>query len=189
MVIPDNFWLSMRHFETEENKKGIYIGQQAYPICNTDINTNGHLETLDKCSVFASTLLRSKQTVDYITSTFDNVQFNVIYTDALIERGLGDFEGKSKNLARQNKSFFIDDKFIVELTPPNGEGFVFFRNRVSLILEQIRKQHQNSHILIISHLQVLRMIRFCMDNNFNYSQWHSINYSHGEVIKEHYGKK
>lgn len=188
-MVNTHLWLSMRHFTTNEYQQGIYMGQQPYPICDTNIITNSLLEKIEHCVIYASTLLRSKQTVDYVLSSFRNTHFDVLYSNDLIERGLGDFEGKPKKIVRQNPDFFIDNKFMVELTPPNGESFRDFRERVTQILEDISKTYYSSNVLVISHLQVLRMIHFCMLKSNDYSHWHDVNYIHGEVVEETYGKE
>lgn len=182
-------WLSMRHFVTNEYLNDIYMGQQQYEICNTDIITNGLLDNLNECTIFASTLVRSRQTVEYVVSEFRNIKFNVVFLDKLNERGLGDFEGKQKFIIRQNTQFFKNGKLIVEKTPPNGEKLIDFRFRVNLALEIIRDEFKNKSILVISHLQVLRMIRFCMLEKNDYTHWHDINYTHGEIVRECYGER
>ena len=51
------------------------------------------------------------------------------------------------------------------------------------------EESKSSNILVVSHLQTLRMIKFCILETDNYEIWHNINYTHGEIIKEDYGKK
>lgn len=187
-MVETKYWLSMRHFVTKEYINGIYMGQQQYEICNTNIKENGLLNNLDSCTIFASTLTRSKQTVDFVVSQYNNINFEVVFSDNLIERGLGDFEGKSKIIIRQDPTFFINNQFLVEKTPPNGEKFEDFRSRVNDEIKVIMEEHKKKNVLIISHLQVLRMIHFCVTNNYDYSNWHNINYAHGEIMRERYGK-
>ena len=93
-MVDQNVWLSMRHFLTNEYRNNIYMGQQQYSICNTNIKTNGFLECLKSCTIFASPLRRSQQTVEFIIDSYTDIKFNVIYLDELKERGLGDFEGR-----------------------------------------------------------------------------------------------
>lgn len=182
-------WLSMRHFLTEQYRNNIYMGQKQYPICNTEIITHGLLETLENCTIFASSLKRSVQTVEFIIKKFETVTFNVKYLDALVERGLGDFEGKPKELIRRDPEFFVNGKFIVTKTPPHGESLADFRKRVESAVGEIMAARCLQDVLVVSHLQTLRMIRFCVNNLHNYDVWHNINYLHGEVVEEDYGKK
>jgi broad specificity phosphatase PhoE len=188
-MVDQNVWLSMRHFLTNEYRNNIYMGQQQYSICNTNIKTNGFLECLKSCTIFASPLRRSQQTVEFIIDSYTDIKFNVIYLDELKERGLGDFEGKPKEQIRSNKEFFVDKKFIVTKTPPNGESFLDFRKRVENIIDSMFKEFKSDNILVVSHLQTLRMIKFCVVNSYNYDVWHEINYAHGEIVKEDYGKE
>ena len=74
-------------------------------------------------------------------------------------------------------------------TPPNGESFIKFRNRVDKATKIMLEESKSNNILIVSHLQTLRMIKFCILETDNYEIWHNINYTHGEIIKEAYGKK
>lgn len=184
-----NKWLSMRHFLTEQYKNNIYMGKQQYPICNTDIITHGLLETLKNCTIFASPLKRSVQTVEFILQTYGSVNFKVKYLDGLAERGLGDFEGKPKEPIRKNTEYFINEKFIVTKTPPNGESLLDFRNRVENAVKEIRIERCLQDVLVVSHLQTLRMIRFCVRDSYDYDVWHNINYLHGEVVQEVYGEE
>lgn len=188
-MVDQKVWLSMRHFLTEEYLNNIYMGQQHYSICNTDIKTNGLLERLNYCTIFASPLERSQQTVEYVINTYNGINFNVVYLDGLKERGLGDFEGKPKGQIRSNPEYFIDGKFIVTKTPPNGENFLNFRKRVDDTVKIILKEYKKNDILVISHLQTLRMIKYSVSNIYTYEDWHNINYVHGEVVQENYGKE
>ena len=72
-MVEKYIWLSMRHFLTNEYRNNIYMGQQQYAICNTDIKTNGLLESLNHCAIFASPLKRSKQTVEFIVRSYANI--------------------------------------------------------------------------------------------------------------------
>ena len=185
----NSVWLSMRHFATTEYLEGIYMGQQQYPICNTNITTNGLLENLKSCTIFASTLKRSIQTVEYVVDKYTDITFEVTYLNELIERGLGDFEGKDKHAIRKKYEHFFDEKLIVTKTPPNGESLSDLRKRVDSVVWSISDFAQKRNVLIISHLQTLRMIRYCITKSYDYSAWHSINYAHAEVVKEDYGEK
>jgi len=183
----NKMWLSMRHFLTAEYRDNIYMGQQEYPICNTDITTHGLIENLSACTLFASPLKRSVQTVDFILNTYTDILFDVVYLDQLVERGLGDFEGKQKDSIRYDSEYFIDKKFIVTKTPPNGEGISEFRDRVEKAVEIMQAEYKERDVFIVSHLQTLRMIKFCFAKSYEYDKWHDVNYSHGEVVKESYG--
>lgn len=98
-------------------------------------------------------------------------------------------EGKKKEPIRKNPHFFKNEKFIVTQTPPNGESILSFRKRVNDAVGEIIKEQNKTDILIVSHLQTLRMIRFCITNSYDYDAWHSINYKHGEVVQEDYAQK
>lgn len=183
-MVEKKVWLSMRHFVTNEYLQDIYMGQKPYKICNTDLKTNGLIESINNCTILASNLIRSKQTVEYLCSTFPLIEFDVIYSNLLIERGLGDFEGQSKSVIKKNKEYFENDKFKVKLTPPNGESFESFKVRVENALKQIYQINTFSNVLVVSHLQVLRMIRCLVLGKFNYNFWYGINYNHGEIVQE-----
>jgi len=179
----------MRHFTTAAYLNDIYMGQQQFPICDTNIITNGLLENMESCAIFASTLKRSVQTVEFVMSKYNATNFEISYFDELIERGLGDFEGKNKKIVKQNSEYFINGKLVVTKTPPNGESLADLRRRVDSILWNLMDKIKEKNILVVSHLQTLRMIKFCMENSYDYDKWHEINYSHGEVVKENYGEK
>ena len=188
-MVNTNTLFSMLHFVTQEYLDGIYMGQQQYPICNNKIISDCYLKDLKSCTIFASPLLRSRQSVDYIIKEYNHLIFKVIYLDELMERCLGDFEGQKKSVVRQNAFYFKNQQFIVTKTPPNGEDISSFRNRVEIAIEKIFEVLSNDNILIVTHLQILRMIYFIINNIQEYSIWYNINYKHGEVVKENYGKR
>ena len=74
-------------------------------------------------------------------------------------------------------------------TPPNGESLLDFRNRVENVVKKIMIERCIQDVLVVSHLQTLRMIRFCVNDSYDYDVWHSINYLHGEGVQEVYGEE
>jgi alpha-ribazole phosphatase len=172
----------MRHFLTAAYKEGIYMGQGDYGICDTTIvNTNVLAETRE-CVLFVSALRRARETADFIVNEFKNIKFDVHIMPELIERGLGDFEGKPKTIIKQNSRYFLEGNFIIGLTPPNGESFSLFKQRIEKAYTQISYSTKANNVLVISHLQVLRMLHFIINEVEDYSNWHFINYKHGEMI-------
>jgi len=168
---------------TEAHENNIYMGQSDYGICNTIITNSDTLQAIQDCLLFSSTLLRARQTTDYIVTQFPSIQFTVKLLPDLIERGLGEFEGKEKYIIRQNSDFFDNGNLKFELTPPNGEAFYDFHLRVRRAHMQIQSAACQGDVLVISHLQVLRMFHFLdIENNTDYSKWYDINYKHGEMV-------
>ena len=180
-------WLSMRHFVTKEYLQGLYMGQKQYEICNTNLIDNGLMNSITECTIFSSSLLRSQQTVDYLCHHFKEIKFEVVYSESLVERGMGDFEGNLKQELRKNGEYFLDGRLIVDKTPPNGESFLDFKKRVENFLPEIREKKTTKNVLVVSHLQVLRMIWFFMNKEYNLNKWYEVNYNHGEIVEEFYG--
>lgn len=182
-------WLSMRHFVTKEYLQGLYMGQKQYEICNTNLIDKGLMDSLTECTIFASSLMRSRQTVDYLCHHIKKIKFEVIYSDSLVERGMGDFEGNLKQELKKNGDYFLNGRLIVDKTPPNGESFFEFKKRIECFLPEICEKNDTKNVLVVSHLQVLRMIWFIMNKEHSLNKWYEINYNHGEIVEEFYGKK
>ena len=173
----------MRHFLTEAYKDNIYMGQSDYAICNTVIINKDALSEMGSCLLLSSTLLRARQTANYIIEQFSNINFTIKLLSELVERGLGDFEGKEKSVVKQNTDFFSNGNLKFELTPPNGEAFCDFHERIKKAYTKIEFAKRENNVLVISHLQALRMLYFiATGNEGDYSKWYDINYKHGEMV-------
>ena len=177
----------MRHFKTLSNANGIYMGQLEIPIKYppdiTDVMS--HSELFNSALLLSSPLLRGRQTAEYICNLFPEKNITIVYSDALKERSLGDFEGRIKSELNGDKNYYDEHKqLLLDKTPPGAEPIPVFLERVDSIIPQIQSYLTMNNVIIISHLQVLRALT-CKLGFSNISEWYSITYSYGEIIRLH----
>lgn len=126
--------------------------------------------------------------------TVQNIEWNPIasvsisYDDRLLERNMGIFAGKLKrNLVLEYSEYFttVNNKifFKPELTPPYGESFSQFSERIMSFYNDKLFNFQ-SDILICSHNQTLKMLTFVLRKlDFTLENWTSIRYPNGVITK------
>lgn len=132
--------------------------------------------------VYCSTALRCMETLNIFLRMHKSTK--IIYTDRILERNLGILEGKPrKEMILRYPSLFTEGKFSVFATPPNGESFVSFQDRVKKFYEQEICKN-NGNILICSHNQFLKMLYFIIKNNaITEKDWRLCSFPQGEIIK------
>ncbi len=169
----------LRHLCTKYNINGILSGR-SNDIPIYDIKEIKAAQNMD--ITYCSTALRCKSTLDIFLRMHKSTK--IIYTDRILERNLGILEGKSrKEMALCYPSLFIDGKFSVFATPPKGESFISFQDRVQKFYEQ-EICNKNGNILICSHNQFLKMLYFIIKNDtITEKDWQLCSFPHGEIIR------
>ena len=109
--------------------------------------THLYASPLKRCRDFAHRLARSRQLAPRIEDQWQEIDY-------------GDWDGMPisewRRLAASQFRSFRED--ITALAPPNGESFVDFRDRVLQAWEGISELPDGSHVLIVTHGGVMRVI-------------------------------
>ncbi len=149
-----NKYFVMRHGEAEHNVKG---------ILSSDINNSHHItekgientkKTVKELKnkkidfVFASPLVRTKETAEIVSNVLDIKKEDIIFDDRIKEHDFGDFNNKS-NETYNNSTPSLESKFIK--SPPNGENLLQVKQRMMDFISEIDKKHKNKNILIVTH--------------------------------------
>ncbi len=160
----------IRHGETDSNKEGRIQGS-----IETDLNASG----IDQCKKTAEYLLKNNINFDYcfvspqkrafqsleiILQIYKNYNktFDIIKDDLLKEIHCGKWEGKLvKQIEKEEPELLNQIRTQVEARYPDGESILdvrkraemFYKNRIEPLLE-----NYNSHILILSHGNLLRVL-------------------------------
>lgn len=140
-------FIFMRHGETEANKTNVFCGATDIPLNSTGreqaINARPTLVSLysEDMTVISSSMLRARETTQL---ALPNISF--ITNPALAERNWGELE----MTAITPVSYFD--------TPPEGEPWPDFIDRVTTALNTILMQYEKP--LIIAHSGVYRVIQF-----------------------------
>lgn len=150
----------IRHGQTEENVRHILTGRRDVPLNEVgekQVEEEGiRQKDINIDLIFCSPLQRARKTCEAINK-YHNAQ--VIYTDEVIERTYGKYEGKSSSSINREKSwnYFADyDKGGME-TPRMLFG------RVYAFLDKIKEEYQDKDVLIVAHNGIGRAI-YCYFN-------------------------
>ncbi len=91
--------------------------------------------------------------------------------DNLREIHFGDWEGKTAKQISQISADLLQQFYQdpIHNTPPSGESFEVFQQRIIRSWRRLLKAHQDQHILIITHAGVIRLL-FSLIFKLPYSQ-------------------
>ncbi len=145
----------MRHGEAENN---------VLDVVSSDINNTHHLTEKGKTQVmeaskflvdkkidliFASPLLRTRETVEMIREKLNFSKENIKIDKRLVELNDGIFNG---GLIQKVYDFFGNDySNRYEKAPEGGESMLDVKKRTGEFIYEIDQKHQNKNILIVTH--------------------------------------
>ena len=173
----------LRHCVTHNNVKKIFTGRIDMEICeNQEIDFNG-LTIPSKAIIFCSSMIRCRQTAKLLYAHILAAE-EIHYCELLLERCFGIFEGMSK-VAVQNEYpwFFSDGEFNFLQTPPDGESYEEFCQRIVLFWTKysIASLAKHQDVLIITHSNVLKVITRMYLNERLFEKSRIANFINGRV--------
>jgi broad specificity phosphatase PhoE len=174
----------LRHCKTLNSINNLFTGQSDIDICSKDIDISNFLSQNKDMKIYCSTLNRCKQTLELFVAQKDISQSEVVFSSQIIERNYGDFEGKEKDkIKKEYHDYFLGNTFNYKMTPPNGEGFDVFVNRIrSFVYENIFSESKNNiNVIIIAHTNVFKAllcVKYC-DNKF--AIWNNLIFENGKI--------
>lgn len=178
-----NHLFFLRHCQSLYNIQEKISGQADCPIVHKIIDYSILKEILssENVIIISSPLTRCLDTATLLQYSV-SVTWPIIVDKNIIERGMGTWEGKERNIIiKQFPEFFYNGKFIVKLTPTGGgEKYEDFQNRLFFFINTIKEIIREKHIIVCSHNQTLRMITALLTNK-NYDAIPS--YPNGVVTK------
>ncbi len=160
---------TVRHGQTEWNKKGLYQGKTDVPL-----NEEGKKQAMlvkeklkDKKIdlIISSPLKRAKETAEIISDG----KIKIITDSLIVERGLGEYEGSHVNDNGYNANFYWNYK--LNSDEKGVESVRDLLDRAQLFLDKIKQEYDNKNILIVSHGATIRAINYvivgyCEDEKF-----------------------
>lgn len=160
---------TVRHGQTEWNKKGLYQGKTDVPL-----NEEGKKQAMlvkeklkDKKIdlIISSPLKRAKETAEIISDG----KIKIITDSLIVERGLGEYEGSPVNDNGYNAAFYWNYK--LNSDEKGVESVRDLLDRAQLFLDKIKQEYDNKNILIVSHGATIRAINYvivgyCEDEKF-----------------------
>lgn len=152
----------VRHGETEWNREKRFQGQNDSKLTDIGILQAESLgkylkgKNINFDRVYASPLERAYKTAGLIS---DNMP--IIKDERLMEMHFGTWEGKNiehiKKVDNENFHNFFNATEKYTHKPHAGESFDDLEKRVREFLEDIKREHQNENILVVSHGVTLKI--------------------------------
>lgn len=109
--------------------------------------------------IYASNMLRTKQTADILNET---LQLPITYHPELREVHFGDLNGKSWKDHEVTYGPELQESYInqtYDFNPYNGESVIDVENRVMSILNEIKSNHApDEEVLIVAHGGIVRLL-------------------------------
>lgn len=144
----------LRHGQTNWNVNGKIQGKQDIELNEVGIQqaykAKKEFNKLDIDLIMCSPLKRAKQTAEIIN---EDKNLNIIYKKELIERDLGDFEGKDCDIEEGDIYNYYKNESKMKIEP-----VVDLCNRVNKLLQGIKNSYQNNKILLVTHSGTARAI-------------------------------
>ncbi len=146
----------VRHGKTDWNVKELLQGTTDIELSEEGIEQAKELagkldlSKIDIC--FCSPLKRARQTADILVGN----KVKIIYDSMIVERGFGDYEGKSINfdLIEKQWNYKLNDN------SHNIESLQDCLLRAKKFLDKIKREYPNKNILIISHGSFIKTLHF-----------------------------
>ena len=168
----------VRHGRTDWNDKGLTQGKSNVPINEKGITQAMEAKdklknvTFDVC--ISSPLKRTLQTAKIIT----NGKCNIITSDLLLERDMGDFEGKNHALySKHNYWDYKENSGYNDVEPVKD-----LLKRTKTFIDELKNENYEN-VLIVSHAATIRAINYNIegyDENTNFLEFKPKN---GEVYQ------
>ena len=166
----------VRHGQTDSNLKNICMGKKDIPLNSMGISQAEELkEELIKIKfdkVFSSPLKRAIQTAKIITNC-------KIETDIrLIERGMGQLEGKSNSEIKSIVNFMDEKEF--------GYGIEMlgeFKKRIFDFFDETIKEYVGKNVLIVTHGGVSVLTRCYFEGEPKESKYSDYKLKNCQIIK------
>lgn len=157
----------VRHGQDEDNINGILNGHRDKPL--TELGRQQAHTTAQKLKelgiqvIYASPLLRAYETARIIAAELGIDE--VIADDELIERDFGVLTGKPiDDIPKYSTKRFQGDKILYFLDGEGTEDFPALLKRGKKVIDKVKGQHPDEHVLLVTHGDIGKMIRAAFHN-------------------------
>ena len=147
----------VRHGQTDYNKRKIIQGHLDIPLNEVGIEqaklAAKNLKDVNFDAIFYSPLLRAKRTADEILK--DHLQTSFIVAPEIMERGFGDYEGKTLSAEEPFWNYALEPK----LTGKNVETLEAMKERVFPFIDKVANDYKDQTVCLVCHGGVGMIIR------------------------------
>ena len=169
----------VRHCETDSNSRGILQGCIDTPLNETGkrqaLSVFEQLKDIHFTLCFTSPLQRACETISII----NNGKAEVIKDNRIIERNLGDFEGKSYENYDSNKYWDLD----LNSGDCGVEPIKDLFKRVDSFYQELKEKYSNQTILIVSHGATIRALHYIITGYQSNDDLLSFKVNNGQVLE------
>lgn len=170
----------VRHGETGYNKMDLLQGRIDIPLNQTGIEqakqTKKELEEIFFDVVISSPLSRAIETAKIIAPDKE-----IEIDNRLIERNLGEYEGKPSRLC----NFDFYDNLLANHTEKGMESILDLIVRVRTLILELKEKYSNSTILLVTHGGLINAISYCFKLDSNEENLKRVDIKNGGFIKYH----
>lgn len=169
----------LRHLKTLNNSMHIISGQSDSEIIQLDYLAE-HLSGFDK--IYCSPSLRCIKTLELLGNNSISAD-DIVYDERLLERNMGSLEGLLKTEGQKKyPELFMSETFNIFQTPPQGESYESFKERVNSFYNEILDTDERLNILVCSHNQTLKLLRLLvLGKDVTYQSWSEYSFKNGEL--------
>lgn len=182
-----NLVFLLRHFPTEDNERGLIMGQSdRSKVIPREITGLSALKDLQhRLRIFSSTSGRCANTCGELTRQLGLDPSLVFFTPLLLERNMGAWEGLEKSAVHaQFSSVFSKGSMNPFFCPPAGESFRRFFCRISSAIDFVAEDCNNLAIpVIVSHNQTLKLLTHLLRQDYVLSNWFSLAFEHAQLFR------
>ncbi len=108
-------------------------------------------------ALYSSPLKRTLETADYLSKGLNLI---ISPKTGLEERTMGEWDGLTPAEAKERfpQEFLEWKGDLLEYSPPGGESWAAFAERVMKTVEEIKERHSNQRVAVVTHVGPIRVI-------------------------------
>ncbi len=152
-----NQYFLMRHGEAEGNAKKFFDSKIGTPNGLTEKGKEQvrasieELKTMGITKIYASPLLRTKETAEMVATSLGFPKEAIAYDDRLREFDFGEFDGENKPGAHEAFWAWKKTHGYLDLVPGGEESYADAKNRLGSFVYELEEKTKNEKVLIVTH--------------------------------------
>jgi 2,3-bisphosphoglycerate-dependent phosphoglycerate mutase len=153
---------AIRHARVSSDWTGRFLGQLDVPLCETAIEDisklSAEFQVPPQTRIFSSPLIRAHDTAERLFPLH-----TITIAPALLERGLGEWEGQCKRDLREvhPEAFLPNGRLDPYFTPRGGESLAAMKMRLDEFIADLLQV--NTPAVLVTHHGTLRLLLHLLD--------------------------
>lgn len=152
-------FILIRHATTDAVGKRL-VGRMERVLLNEEGKQQAQLlaERLSGLRIAAIYSSPLKRAIDTATPTAASLQCEIMIDEDLTDLEFGDWTNKTIEDLKNDLQFQRFNSFRSSTRIPGGESMIEAQTRMITALEKLRRQHQNTNVIIVSHADVIKSV-------------------------------